>query len=337
MRPTFRRNHPSKLPHEQVGASGLWGSEHFRVAALDLDSCGCLKIHGLTADTRYAFQLERRVASPSPPRATLLGDAEMLDDEHSCFPSAATIGASSIGESTADPTEGDLADLADGASSALTGLDESRGGGGGGGCGEASVCSEGYTTVRTDESHMRIQASCASSTRAVAGKYTNPSGNEVHTDPHVAKNEWQWSSIVDRERPHGIPGNPSALSTDGDSAAAGGYTTIVATINVATPPQTPFMLDAEACGPNLRLANSNLTVANTGRKKWSAVRATRGFSSGVHRWKVQIDRSGPGGHCDCPPYPCRGTGSVELTTAQLPFQHRSSTLAGVSIAKPAPT
>lgn len=247
------------------------------MVALDLETRGCLKIHDVVADTRYHFRLERREASVSP--RTLPPDAgEGSDDEQSCFPSAATVGANSVGESTADPLG------TDGESSALTGLDGSRGA-----CGGASVFSEGYTTVHTDEGRMQGHAmhSCCSSTRAVAGRNHGRSPGEPYVNTHtVDGEEWQWPSMGGRQRSHGMSQGPSRDTADEREW------TVVATLCVATPAEVPFTLDAEGCGPNLRLANSNLTVTNTGRKKWSAVRATRGLSSGVHKWKVHIDRSG---------------------------------------------
>lgn len=255
----------------QVRACGLWGSEPFRVAALDLSSRGCLKVYGLAADTCYSFRLERRAASPSPVVPPLAAD--LSDDEGSCPLSAATVGPTSTGESSADQLGVDTADGA----SALTALDGSGGGGGGGG----STCSEGCTTVLTEESQRQEgQASyCTSSTRAVAGRRSRPSGTDRYTNKRM---EFQWPSMGGR-------GRFSGTSEEFVSGRANGA--IVATMSVATPPEVPFVLDAEGCGPNLRLTNSNLTVANTGRKKWSAVRATRGFACGVHRWKVRIDRS----------------------------------------------
>lgn len=250
-------------------ACGLWGSEPFRVAALDLSSRGCLKVYGLAADTRYAFRLERRVASPSP--APPPAAADLSDDERSYFPSAGTVGAHSTGGSSADQLGTDTADGA----SVLTGLD----GGSGGGEGGASISSEGCTTVLTDESRRQEgQASyCTSSTRAVAGSNRcRPGGHR-----HAGHMEFQWPSMGGRDRLYGT-------SADFVTGRANGA--VVATVSVATPPEVPSMLDSEGCGPNLRLTNSNLTVTNTGRKKWSAVRATRGFTCGLHRWKVRIDR-----------------------------------------------
>eukprot|EP00752_Nemacystus_decipiens_P011018 g9791.t1 len=254
----------------KVRACGLWGSEPFRVAALDLHGRGCLKVYGLAPDTCYSFRLERRVASPSPAIPALAAD--LSDDEGSCPLSAATIGANSTGESSADQLGADIADAA----SALTGLDGSGGGGGGGG----STCSEGCTTVLTDESQRQEgQASCCtSSTRAVAGRNSRRFITDRYTNKRM---EFQWPSMGGRDR-------FCATSEDFVTGRANGA--IVATMSVATPPEVPFMLDAEGCGPNLRLSRSNLTVTNTGRKKWSAVRATRGFACGVHRWKVRIDR-----------------------------------------------
>lgn len=227
-------------------------------------------MYGLAADTRYAFRLERRVVSPSP--ASPPAAADLSDDEHSYFPAAGTVGANSTGASSADQLG---ADTADGAS-VLTGIDGVSSGGGGG----ASTCSEGCTTVLTDESRRQEgQASyCTSSTRAVAGSNRCRSSGHRQTTRQM---EFQWPSMGGRDRFCGT-------SEDFVTGRANGA--IVATISVATPPEVPSMLDVESCGPNLRLTNSNLTVTNTGRKKWSAVRATRGFSCGLHRWKVRIDR-----------------------------------------------
>ena len=241
------------------------------MAALDLHGRGCLKVHGLAADTCYSFRLERPVASPSPTIPPLAAD--LSDDEGSCPLSAATIGANSTGESSADQMG---ADIADGAS-ALTGLEGSGGGGGGGG----STCSEGCTTVLTDESQRQEgQASyCTSSTRAVAGRSSRPSATDRYTNQRM---EFDWPSMGGRDR---------FCGTSEDFVAERANGAIVAAVSVATPPEVPFVLDAEGCGPNLRLSHSNLTVTNNGRKKWSAVRATRGFACGVHRWKVRVDRS----------------------------------------------
>eukprot|EP00903_Cladosiphon_okamuranus_P007137 g6932.t1 len=253
----------------KVRACGLWDSDSFRVAALDLSSRGCLKVNGLAADTCYSFRLERRAALPSP-----VVPADVSDDEdEGSFPlSAATVGVNSTGESSADQLG---ADTTDGAS-ALTGIDGSGGGGGGGG----STCSEGCTTVLTDESpRQEGQASyCTSSTRAVAGRNSRPAATDRYTNKHM---EFQWPSTGGRDR---------FCGTSADFVMGRANGAIMATMSVATPPEVPFMLDAEGCGPNLLLTNSNLTVTNTGRKKWSAVRATRGFGCGVHRWEVRIDR-----------------------------------------------
>lgn len=252
------------------------------MVALDLETSGCRKVHDLLADTRYNFRLERREASASP--RTLPPDGgETSDDEQSCFPSAATIGENSAGESTTNPHG------ADGGSSVLTGLDGSRSGG----CGGASIFSEGYTTVHTDEGRTQGHASCCSSTRAVAGRHRSRSPAELYVHTHtVDGEEWQWPSMGGRQRWHGMSQGPSTAVADEEECTTDREEwTVVATLCVATPAEVPFTLDVEGCGPNLHLANSNLTVTNTGRKKWSAVRATRCLSSGVHKWKVHIDRS----------------------------------------------
>lgn len=269
-----------------MSAGGLWGSEPFRVAALDLGNCGCLKVHGLEADTCYSFRLERGTYPPSSPTGSPPKAEETSDNEQSCFPSSATNCAASVGESTTDPLGTDVADgssdVADGSSSALTGMD-GRGGGGGG---EGSTCSEGYTTVHSDESRVHGYASCASSTMAVAGRNASCAGNETYTNGE----EWDWPSMGRRQRPCGASENSTSAGAETSVMQERGEDVIVAFISAATPPEVPFMLDAEGCGPNLRLTNSNLTVTNTGRKRWSAVRATRGFNSGVHRWKVRVNR-----------------------------------------------
>ncbi|CAM9095192.1 unnamed protein product, partial [Hapterophycus canaliculatus] len=266
-----RRNECPSLALK-MSACGLWGSEPFHVAALDLDFRGCLRVYGLAADTRYAFRLERHESSPSqPPRPATV---DLSDDENSCFPSVATVGANSTGGS--DQLAADVADCA----SALTGFDGSTGEGGGG----VSTCSEGCTTVVTDESRRQGgQASCCtSSTRAVAGRHLSPSSGDRYANRHTTdREEVRWPAIGDRDRTCGASENFMMGTVNG---------AIVASLSVATPPEIPFMLDGEGCGPNLRLTNSNLTVVNIGRKKWSAVRATRGFTCGLHRWQVRIDR-----------------------------------------------
>lgn len=260
--------------NRQVSACGLWGSEPFHVAALDLDGRGCLKVNGLAADTRYSFRLERHETSPS--QAPAPPTADMSDDENSCFPSVATVGANSTGGSSADQLVADVADCA----SAMTGMDGSCGEGGGG----ASTCSEGCTTVLTDESRRQggQMSCCTSSTRAVAGRYLSPSSGDRYANRHtIDRNELHWPALGLRDRPGGATENLVSGRVNG---------AIVASLSVATPPEVPFMLDAEGCGPNLLLTNSNHTVVNVGRKKWSAVRATRGFTCGLHRWQVRIDR-----------------------------------------------
>ena len=67
--------------------------------------------------------------------------------------------------------------------------------------------------------------------------------------------------------------------------------TIVGTPSfVDTKPENLFMLDPSACGANLVLSNSNMTVTNGVNKKWNAVRASTCFSNGVHYWEVHIDK-----------------------------------------------
>lgn len=267
-------------------ASGLWGSEPYQVAALDLDRRGCLKVHGLAADTHYVFGLEQRVVPPSPCRAPppksadtsdVDGDDDDDDDGHSCFPLEATVGTISTDDTGEDALG---ADAADGASNALTGFTERHNAGVGG------------TATYTDQTHRQ---SCAPSERAVAGRGLHPRDSDLFTTAHTIPGDdcSQWPSIRNHgQQPYDTLENRHSVNLKLDLAVGGGDTTFLASLSVATPPEVPFMLDADGCGPNLRLTKYNLTVTNNGRKKWSAVRATRGFSSGVHRWKVRVDRSG---------------------------------------------
>lgn len=217
------------------------------------------------------------------------GGGDALDDEEqSCVPSAAGIGgSSSAGESLADPPE---TDHADGASSALTDPEQSHGGG------ETSAFSEGGTDAQTDGAPTHSHISFASSTRAVVGQnHSNFSTGE--TQVYAVDGEGRaWYSIGDRGEPCVVLEDPLVPAAIPEATRNIGEWTTVATVCVATPPEVPFMLDAESCGPNLLLSNLNLTVTNTGRKKWSAVRTTLGFASGVHSWKVRIDRSGSDPH-----------------------------------------
>lgn len=276
-------------------ASGLWGSEPYHVAALDLDSRGCLKVHGLSADTHYNFRLEHRIVASSPPRTPLSDNASTLGDEHSCLPSAASIGAANAaGEPTAD-TLG--ADAVDGSSSALTGSTGSRDAEGGG----------ERTVGNTDENRRQTQADCAPSARSVAGRSLHRRDSDLFTTTHTIDggDDSQWPSIGSREhqqQPYDTLANRKSVTLDANFAVRrGDEATVLATLSVSTPPEVPFMLDADGCGPNLRLTKSNLTVTNNARKKWSAVRATRGFSSGVHGWKVRVDRSVSGFHDESSP------------------------------------
>lgn len=267
----------------QVSAGGLWGEEPFRVIAFDLDNIGCLKVRGLKADTRYRFRLERPVSPRSPRTETPAREvAETSDDEELCFLSSPRKGAASVGEITSD-IQG--VGVRDGESSALTGADGSYGGGGG-----ASICSEGFTTVHTDESRRYGRARSVSSTRVVVGR--SSSTPEVHSCANAQtrhEEEWGLPSVGIVRRSSCV--SEASTSADGGmelEVSRGGV--ILACISVATPPEVPFMFDNKGCGPNLRLSNSNLTVTNTCRKKWNAIRATRGFSSGIHCWKIHVDR-----------------------------------------------
>lgn len=259
-----------------MAAVGLWGLEPFKIAAIDLKPRDRYTVHGLAADTLYRFHLEQRRLPGETPGAFTSEGGENSDDERSCFPAA--VGGnenegSSAGGSSADPPE---TDTADGASSALTDPGQSHGGG------ESSAFSEAGTDVQTDERRAHGKSSCASSTRAVARH--NHSRSLSETEAYIMDGEcWTWHSTDGHKRPFGI--------TEGFLAERVGDWVTVGTECVATPPEIPFMLDTEGCEPHLRLSNSNLTVTNSGRKKWSAVRATVGFNSGVRRWKVLIDRS----------------------------------------------
>ena len=68
------------------------------------------------------------------------------------------------------------------------------------------------------------------------------------------------------------------------------HTIVGAPSFVDTKPENLFMLDPSACGANLVLSNSNMTVTNGVNKKWNAVRASTCFSNGVHYWEVHIDK-----------------------------------------------
>jgi len=59
-------------------------------------------------------------------------------------------------------------------------------------------------------------------------------------------------------------------------------------LSVTTSPEPPFMLDANAKGPNLRVSQSGRTVANGVNKQWNAVRASTGWCEGIHRWEVSF-------------------------------------------------
>lgn len=258
----------------QVAAVGLWGSEPTRIAAVDLENRDCFTVHGLAPDTHYSFRLEKRALSGDPPAALASEFGEHSDDERSCFPPA-TIEheGSSTGESSTGPPE---TDTADGTSSALTGPEICQSGGG------SSACSEGGTDIQTDDGRANGKTSLTSSTRAVAGH--NRSTLPSETQGYALDGEsWMWHSAGSRRHSYDISEDPII--------SVGGEWVLAAAVLVATPPAVPFILDAECCGPNLRLSNSNLTVTNCGRKKWSAVRTTLGFASGVHSWKVRIDRS----------------------------------------------
>lgn len=253
---------------------GLWGSEPTRIVAVGLEHCDCFTVHGLAPDTHYSFRLEKHALPGDPSIAFASEFGEHSDDDRSCFPPA-TVGheGSSTGGSSAGPPE---TDTADGASSALTGPEVSQGSGG------SSAYSEGGTDIQTDDGRANGKTSLTSSTRAVAGhnRRTLPSETQGYA---LDGESWVWHSAGSRKQSYDISEDP--IET------VGGEWVLTAAIFVATRPAVPFMLDAESCGPNLRLSNSNLTVTNCGRKKWNAVRTMLGFSSGVHSWKVRIDRS----------------------------------------------
>lgn len=191
---------------------------------------------------------------------------ETSDDEQSCFLSSPRNGVASVGEVTSD-IQG--LDVRDGESSAFTGADGSYGGGGG-----TSTCSE-------DESRMYGRARSLSSTRVIVGRSSSTPKVDSSAKAQTRHDIVRRSSCVSEASTFADGGIELEVSRGG---------AILACISVATPPEVPFMFDNEGCGPNLRLSNSNLTVTNICRKKWNAVRATRGFSSGVHRWKLRVDR-----------------------------------------------
>ena len=59
---------------------------------------------------------------------------------------------------------------------------------------------------------------------------------------------------------------------------------------VTTDPLESMFLDSAGLPANLALSNGGLTVRNTASKKWSTVRSTSRFISGVNCWDVRIDR-----------------------------------------------
>ena len=61
-------------------------------------------------------------------------------------------------------------------------------------------------------------------------------------------------------------------------------------VKVQTEEEILFMLNPFGHGQNLVLSDNNLSVTNNINKKWNSVRATTGFSSGVHYWEVHIDK-----------------------------------------------
>eukprot|EP00939_MAST-03C_sp_MAST-3C-sp1_P003796 g3796.t1 len=67
---------------------------------------------------------------------------------------------------------------------------------------------------------------------------------------------------------------------------------VIASPTVRTEPHVPVSLafDRNACGPNLHVRLDGVSCTNVVNKKWNTVRATAGFSSGVHQWEVHIDK-----------------------------------------------
>jgi hypothetical protein len=59
---------------------------------------------------------------------------------------------------------------------------------------------------------------------------------------------------------------------------------------ITTDPMESMFLDAANLSPYLKLSNGGLTVRNTAPKKWSTVRSTMKFVSGINTWSVRIDR-----------------------------------------------
>ncbi|CAM9188437.1 unnamed protein product, partial [Discosporangium mesarthrocarpum] len=251
----------------KVSNSGLWGSDPDSLVASDLEPRGCFTIRGLAADTRYAFRLEyfppRDPISPHPRTVSRDGDSgDTTDAWVDNRPKQDTVKATEKGD---DDVSHRL----------LHGCDSEEG------------CDD-----RTEES---------SGAGTIPGVSIAVSGSEGdgHTESGVTHGVRSVTSSL-----CGVaePGEFEACIEDIDdgtsgeeggiwSCAAQGHTSAVPSVTfVATPSEVPFMLDPEGRGQNLRLSNSNLTVTNEVNKKWNAIRATTGFSTGVHSWKIHVDR-----------------------------------------------
>ena len=77
-----------------------------------------------------------------------------------------------------------------------------------------------------------------------------------------------------------------ATSEDGTSAVVGRG----AGRRVDTMVSARLTLCSQLCGANLELSNANVTVRNRVNKKWNSVRTMHGFSKGVHKWFIHIDK-----------------------------------------------
>lgn len=268
--------------------ASLWGAEPFKIAAENLPASGTFTLRGLAPDTRYCFRLEGRHAAAIA-QACETRDSSAKDDntKQVHLESRGEIGGSSTRKPSAVGSPG--RNIASCESRATTDPERCHWGGT-----TMFTSSRGSTNLGMDGGHAQCQSSLSSSTSAVLRRTNNGDG--------FSGGETNQTQPIDRETREGDspPGGRDALRIANGLTAifnANGWTlqdgqeeVTVDFLHVATPPELPFRLDIDGCGPHLRLSNSNLTVTNIGRKKWSAVRATIGFSSGVRRWKVHIDR-----------------------------------------------
>lgn len=267
--------------------ASLWGAEPFKIVAENLPASGTFTLRGLAPDTRYCFRLEgRHAAAIAHASKTTNSSAKEDNTEPIHLASRGEIGGGSARKPSAVGAEG--TDTASCESSATTDPERSHRGGT-----MMFTNSQGSTNLGMDGGRTQRQSSLSSSTSAVLRKTHNGgfSGGETNQTQPKDRETRKGDSPPGGRDAFRIADDPKAIFTANEWVLQDGQEAVtVDFLHVATPPELPFRLDIDGCGPHLRLSNSNLTVTNIGRKKWSAVRATIGFSSGVHRWKVHIDR-----------------------------------------------